>query len=246
MTGSAHTSSSTASVVRTLAKTVPFPGVFDIFGTAVFNQKHGETAQLAKYTTGCHFSGSSSLTLVAEPCRPGLHASSLFGLFLSPTPGDFLHAKQSTGEERLYKRATACLKRMCSREVTCRIPTVRVTGSYSANTEAGMQMTHNDLLRSVILRVDPVDFVKESMQLVDFIQKLSLNQPIMQPLPAAGIGASGYGGARTPGAQGGEQISFPCPIMALFCFSRHSRPRKRTSFCTRGADPRLICAVSVW
>lgn len=71
--------------------------------------------------------------------------------------------------------------------------------------------------------MDPVDFVKESKQLVEFIQKLSLNQPIMQPLPPAGGG--GYGGARTPGAQGGEENSSPChmysSVMAMFYFTMH-------------------------
>ena len=50
-------------------------------------------------------------------------------------------------------------------------------------------------------RVDSVDFVKESKQLLEYITKLQLNQPVMPPQPAAGGGGgSGYGGARTPGA----------------------------------------------
>ncbi len=54
--------------------------------------------------------------------------------------------------------------------------------------------------------MDPVDFVRESKQLVEYINKLTLNQPIMQPLPA-GAGGGGYGGGRIPGSTGGQQLS---------------------------------------
>lgn len=56
---------------------------------------------------------------------------------------------------------------------------------------------------SLACRVDPVDFVRDSKQLVEYISKLTLNVPIMQPLPAAGAGGGGYGGGRMPGNAGG-------------------------------------------
>ena len=49
-------------------------------------------------------------------------------------------------------------------------------------------------------RIDPLDFAKESVGLVDLIDRLTLNQPILQPPAQAG---AGYGG-RQPGAAPGE------------------------------------------
>ncbi len=59
-----------------------------------------------------------------------------------------------------------------------------------------------------------MDFVKESKQLLDYITKLQLNQPVMPPQPTAGSGSSGYGGARTPGAPVGEN-NRPCSLRML-------------------------------
>ena len=92
--------------------------------------------------------------------------------------------------------------------------------------------------------MDPVDFVKESKQLEEYIQKLSLNQPIMQPLPAAGAG--GYGGGRTPGGQGGDQISVPCHIYILIALSLSRISITQEDFSHLGADLQLcVCCQDV-
>lgn len=39
---------------------------------------------------------------------------------------------------------------------------------------------------SLVCRVEPVDFAKESTLLLDLINKLTLNQPILQPLVQGG------------------------------------------------------------
>jgi hypothetical protein len=89
--------------------------------------------------------------------------------------------------------------------------------------------------------VDQVDFVKESKQLEEYIQKLSLNQPIMQPLPAAGAG--GYGGGRTPGAQGGDQISVPCHIYILIALSLSRISSYTRRLFTLGSRPAVVCVL---
>ncbi len=60
-----------------------------------------------------------------------------------------------------------------------------VSGSYSGSNEC---------------RIDPLDFAKESVGLLDLIDRLTLGQPILQP-PAQG--SAGYGG-RQPGAAPGK------------------------------------------
>lgn len=98
--------------------------------------------------------------------------------------------------------------------------------------------------RLSLCRVDPVDFVKESKQLEEYIQKLSLNQPIMQPLPAAGAG--GYGGGRTPGAQGGEQISVPVTSTFSLRSLCHAFPITQEDFHTWEQTCTCVCAARMW
>ena len=60
-------------------------------------------------------------------------------------------------------------------------------------------------------RIDPLDFAKESVGLLDLIDRLTLGQPILQP-PAQGSG--GYGG-RQPGAAPGEAHYATFPYLTV-------------------------------
>ena len=61
-------------------------------------------------------------------------------------------------------------------------------------------------------RIDPLDFAKESLQLIDLIDKLTLNQPILQPPPQG----RAYAG-RQPGAAPSEfPTSLPCASVMHF------------------------------
>ena len=69
-------------------------------------------------------------------------------------------------------------------------------------------------------RIDPLDFAKEGVGLLDLVDRLTLGQPILQP-PAQGGG--GYGGRQPGGAAPGEaprppsrSLSFTS-IVAIWC-----------------------------
>jgi hypothetical protein len=54
-----------------------------------------------------------------------------------------------------------------------------------------------------LARVEPVDFLKESRTLLEYISSLTLDKPIMQQLPAhGGFGGAGAGSARLQGSAG--------------------------------------------
>lgn len=56
-------------------------------------------------------------------------------------------------------------------------------------------------------RVEPIDFVKENKLALEFIAALSLNKPIMQPLPVHG----GYGGGGGDAYTNPRQPALPGP-----------------------------------
>lgn len=62
-------------------------------------------------------------------------------------------------------------------------------------------------------RIDPLDFAKESVQLIDLIDKLTLDQPILQPPPQGGS----YAG-RQPGAAPSEFPASPLCASAMHSF----------------------------